>query len=63
LNVIIANLDNIIDSCLPQSIILFSGILSDDEAQITNELTRKSIKINKIEKKDNWLVLHCNAPE
>lgn len=63
LNVIIANLDNIIDSCLPQSVILFSGILTDDEAQITHELTRKSIKINKIEKKDNWLVLHCNAPE
>ncbi len=63
LNVIITNLDNIIDSCLPQSIILFSGILIDDEAQITNELTRKSIKINKIEKKDNWLFLHCTAPE
>lgn len=63
LNVIIANLDNIIDSCLPKAVILFSGILVDDEAQITHELARKSIQINKIEKKDNWLVLHCNAPE
>ena len=63
LNVIIENLDNIIDSCLPQAVILFSGILVDDEAQITHELARKSIQINKIEKKENWLVLHCNAPE
>jgi ribosomal protein L11 methyltransferase len=63
LNIIIANLDNIIDSCLPNSVILFSGILVDDEDKITHELTRKSININKIEKKDNWLVLHCNAPE
>ena len=62
LNVIIANLDNIIDSCQPQAVILFSGILADDEALISYELTRKSIHINRIEKLNNWLVLHCNAP-
>lgn len=62
LNVIIANLDNIIDACLPNAVILFSGVLVDDEVLISEELTRKSIKVNKIEKLNHWLVLHCYAP-
>ncbi len=57
LNVIIDNLEHIKKSCKPNSIVLFSGILTQDEPLITEKLTSEGFTINKIESKDNWLII------
>ena len=62
LNVIVSNLNNIINSCIPNGFIIFSGILKEDETKIVSFLENNSVKIISYSQKDNWLVLVCKTP-
>ncbi len=61
LNVILANLQSIKKSAKPSSIVLFSGILREDEQKIINELLIEQFTIKQIKHKDNWLLIHTNV--
>lgn len=61
LNIIIANLPSIRAACVPETIILFSGIMVKDKQQITDALEAANFPINECEEKDNWLLLNVSA--
>jgi ribosomal protein L11 methyltransferase len=60
LNIILANLDNIINCGKSGTTVLFSGILVEDEEQICLSLRSKSLNINSISSKNNWLLINCS---
>ena len=60
LNIILSNLDNIINCGKPGTIILFSGILIDDEEQICLSIKSKNLNINSVSSKNNWLLINCS---
>jgi len=60
LNIILANLDNIINCGKSGTTILFSGILVEDEEQIRLSLRSKSLNINSVHSKNNWLLIKCS---
>jgi ribosomal protein L11 methyltransferase len=60
LNIILANLDNIVYCGRPGTTILFSGILIEDEAQICLNLKSKNLNINSVGSKNNWLLINCS---
>ena len=60
LNIILANLDNIVNCGRPGTTILFSGILIEDEAQICLSLKGKNLNINSVGSKNNWLLINCS---
>jgi ribosomal protein L11 methyltransferase len=60
LNIILANLDNIINCGKSGTIILFSGILVEDEEQICLSLRSKNLNINSVYSKNNWLLIKCS---
>ena len=62
LNVIVSNLKNIIDSCIRNGFIIFSGILKEDETKIVSFLENNSVQIISNSQKDNWLVFICKTP-
>jgi ribosomal protein L11 methyltransferase len=57
LNIITANLNQILQACNDSATILFSGIMLHDENNIITELTNIGLNIKHIFKKDNWLAL------
>ncbi len=57
LNVIIANIGNIKQACLPQTKILLSGLLVQDEKHMTEILTANGFKILKAVSKNNWIAI------
>lgn len=57
LNVILANLENIKSAASKQAVVLFSGILNEDKASITNSLQSNGFEILDIRSKNNWLVV------
>ncbi len=60
LNIITANLDAIANASKLGAVILFSGIMLHDEANILNTLSNAGFKINNIFRKDDWIALHTN---
>ncbi len=57
LNVILQNIDNIAVVCNPGALILFSGVLKEDEIILIGALKKKSFSIINILNKSNWLVV------
>jgi ribosomal protein L11 methyltransferase len=57
LNVILSNLSNICKACHSESIVLFSGILTEDESTIINALKVYNYDMLEIHSKNNWLVI------
>lgn len=57
LNVIIANILLIKNACLPKADILLSGLLKEDETQMTEILTKNGFYIQKIIHKNNWIAI------
>ncbi|MEO6537061.1 MAG: 50S ribosomal protein L11 methyltransferase [Ferruginibacter sp.] len=57
LNIIMANLNSLIDSCLDDTTVIFSGILASDKQKILHELSEKNIVTVGIKEKNNWIVL------
>ena len=57
LNVIIANIVLIKNACLPNADILLSGLLKEDEAQMSEVLTKNGFQIQKIIHKNNWIAI------
>ena len=62
LNVIKDNLNHILKSCKPGAIVLFSGILTDDETNIVAALKEVDFKVDKIQSNKGWLFLTTTAP-
>ena len=62
LNVIKANLSHMATSCKPGAMVLFSGILTDDETAIVAALKEAAFQVNKIQSQKGWLFLTANAP-
>jgi len=60
LNIILANIDNIINSAKSGTTILFSGILVEDEEQICLSLESKRLNIISVSSKNNWLLINCS---
>ncbi len=60
LNIILANLDNIINCGKSGTTILFSGILVEDEETICLSLKGKKLNINSVSSKNNWLLINCS---
>ena len=61
LNIILANLDNIINSAKSGTTVLFSGILVEDEELICLSLRNKNLNINSVSSKNNWLLINCSV--
>lgn len=59
LNVIIANLDAIKSCCSVQSVVLFSGILKEDEEKICEALQAKGLGINNIVHRNGWICIYA----
>lgn len=59
LNIIIANLDNIINACKPGGTILFSGIMKHDEPIIFQALKEKEIDIREHFYRKDWLIIRA----
>jgi ribosomal protein L11 methyltransferase len=59
LNIISENILAIKSATIEKGIILFSGIMLHDEANIVNVIEKEHITIKEIFKKDNWLALMC----
>jgi len=57
LNVIIENLNNIKKAAKPKAIIVFSGILVDDESKIIKVLHDHEFIISSVSSKNNWLLI------
>lgn len=57
LNVIKANLKDIIKCCKPCAIVLYSGILTDDETDIVAALEGAAFKVNKRQSHKGWMLL------
>ncbi len=62
LNVIKANLKDIVKSCKPNATVLFSGILTDDETDIVGALNEAAFQVNKIQNHKGWMFLTTCAP-
>jgi len=59
LNIILANLDNIVNCSKKGTIILFSGILTEDEEEICLSIRDKKLNIVSVGSKNNWLLIKC----
>ncbi len=59
LNIISENISAIKAAIKQNGIILFSGIMLHDEANIINVIEKECIAIKEIFKRDNWLALMC----
>ncbi len=57
LNVIVANLSAIKASCKPGAVIVFSGLMTQDEDQIRHHLTNHQFKVLSCVAKANWIAL------
>ncbi len=57
LNVIIANLPVIKESAKLGAVVLFSGVLEDDESQILTEINNSDLQLSQVFRKDNWLAI------
>jgi ribosomal protein L11 methyltransferase len=57
LNVIIANIARIKEVCLPETKVLLSGLLLQDEPQISEVLTSNGFQIVKCVNKNNWMAI------
>lgn len=57
LNVIIANSEKIKKTCKPQSVVLLSGLLLQDETEISKCLTKNGFKILKVLHRNNWIAI------
>lgn len=55
LNVIISNLLLIYSACSPGTVVLFSGLLVSDEANISEKIINAGFYIKKIKHRSNWL--------
>lgn len=60
LNVILKNIENIKQSANSNSLILFSGLLTDDETTITTALNQHGFSIKYISSKNHWLVINTS---
>ncbi|MFT3980884.1 MAG: 50S ribosomal protein L11 methyltransferase [Ferruginibacter sp.] len=61
LNVILANLQAIRDAALPGAIVLFSGLMTGDEAQISTALEATGFHIIKILHNNGWICLYTTC--
>ena len=61
LNIIIASLDDIKIVSLPDTIILFSGIMEKDKATILDELIRKNFIISDCITRHEWLIISAKV--
>jgi ribosomal protein L11 methyltransferase len=59
LNIISENILAIKDAVKPSGIILFSGIMLQDEPNIIKVIEKENIAIKEIFKRDNWLAIMC----
>ena len=59
LNIISANINEILAATAEGGIILFSGIMAHDEQNIVDIIKNKNIKLLNIFRKNNWLALKC----
>lgn len=59
LNVIIANLDAIKSCCSAQSVVLFSGILKEDQEKICEALQAKGLGIINIVHRNGWICIYA----
>ncbi len=57
LNVIIANLQAVKCACHAQTQVLFSGIMTDDEKQILNEIQKAGMIVTDTYRRENWLAI------
>lgn len=57
LNIIIANLSQIKAACNPGAMVLFSGIMLQDESQVEFALIEHGFIISRCFTKDNWLII------
>ena len=57
LNVIIANLSVIKESAKSGALILFSGVLEHDKAQILNEIDKSGLHTTQVFPRENWLAI------
>lgn len=61
LNIIIACLDDIRNACMPDALILFSGIMVKDKATILDELIRKNFIISDCITRHEWLIISAKV--
>ena len=57
LNVIIANMALIRETCLPGAILILSGLMSSDEEQIRQILALHQFEISNLVTKNNWIAI------
>ena len=57
LNVIVANLDAIKAACKPGAVVVFSGLMTQDEEQTRNHLTNHQFEVMLCVAKTNWIAL------
>jgi ribosomal protein L11 methyltransferase len=62
LNVIKANLKDIVKSCKPNATVLFSGILTDDETDIVGALKEAAFQVDNTQSHKGWMFLTTRAP-
>ena len=62
LNVIIAELNNMLHSTKPGAVLLFSGILKENQAIIYDALEQHHFQNIQIKSKENWLLISCIRP-
>jgi len=62
LNVIIAELNNILSSTKPGAVLLFSGILKENQEVIYNQLLQHAFQNIQIKSRENWLLISCVRP-
>lgn len=61
LNVILSNLKDLKESCSKEAVILFSGILIEDESTLANALESNEFTINYINKKTGWALVNASV--
>ena len=61
LNVIIANLTRIHEACHPGALVLFSGLMTNDEDKISEELRSKNFEILELRHRNGWIALLTRA--
>ena len=61
LNVILENLDSLKICSKTSTIVLFSGILKQDEKKLTDSLLEKQFNIIQIKNKENWLIVSATV--
>lgn len=62
LNVIIANLANIKNAAKSNAYVLYSGLMTGDEENISNQLIKSGFHIEKIVHRNGWIALLTKAP-